>query len=176
MKRPFEPTPKVFDHRAGPCLSGCVPDLGWTAAHLFDYRLAAATAELRPHMANDLKPLGHILEHFRDIFVQLAQRASTTGSSSSRDGASRSRAADVWAGYDGKAWPSAPPDHGTAEARTLPLRRAMSQFFTSQPNSTKRSALSIPTCLPSSVLFLQFRSSHTCLRCRMTNVLTIPRM
>jgi len=45
----------------------------------FDHRLTAATAELRPHMANDLEALGHILEHFGDIFAELSQRASTTG-------------------------------------------------------------------------------------------------
>jgi hypothetical protein len=45
----------------------------------FDHRLTAAAAELRPHMADDLEALGHILEDFGDIFAELAQRASTTG-------------------------------------------------------------------------------------------------
>jgi hypothetical protein len=38
----------------------------------FDYRLTATTAELRPHVANDLETLRDILEHFRDIFAELA--------------------------------------------------------------------------------------------------------
>jgi len=38
----------------------------------FDYRLTATTAELRPHVANDLEALRDILEDFRDIFAELA--------------------------------------------------------------------------------------------------------
>ena len=42
----------------------------------FNDSLAAAAAELRTHMADDLEALRHILEDLGDIFTELAQRAA----------------------------------------------------------------------------------------------------